>query len=101
VVDSDYCSDCARVFVGGDVAAEQIHMDGFNGDAMLLLIDEKRYVQLDQEIPLAEHPIKRMAWLKWKTSHPETTIYVGIGFGYAQTLRDGDDELPLGGFTGQ
>ena len=76
-------------------------MGGFNGDAMLLLIDEKRYVQLDQEILLAEHPIKRMAWLKWKTSHPETTIYVGIGFGYAQTLRDGDDELPLGGFTGQ
>jgi|TARA_B110000467_G_scaffold162665_1_gene186459 hypothetical protein len=76
-------------------------MGGFNGEAMLLLIDEKRYVQLDQEILLAEHPIKRMAWLEWKTSHPETTIYVGIGFGYAQTLRDGDDELPLGGFTGQ
>jgi len=98
-----YCdkSDCARVFVRGDVAAGQIHMGGFNGDAMLLLIDEKRYVQSDQEMPLDEYPIKRMAWLEWKTSHPETTIYVGIGLAYAQTLRDGDDELPQGGFTGQ
>ena len=98
-----YCdkSDCARVFVRGDVAAEKIHMGGFNGDAMLLLIDEKRYVQLDQEIPLAEYPIKRMAWLEWKTSYPETTIYVGIGLADAQTLRDGDDELPQGGCTGQ
>ena len=96
-----YCdiSDCARVFVRGDIAAHQIHMGGFNGYEMLLLIDEKRYVQSDQKMPLDEYPIKRMAWGEWKTSHPETTIYVGIGLNYAQTLRDGDDELPQGSFA--
>jgi hypothetical protein len=91
-----YCdkSDCARVFVRGDVAADQIHMGGFNGVALLLLIDEKRYVQSDQEMPLDEYPIKRVTWFEWKTAHPETTIYVGIGLAYTQTLRDGDDQLP-------
>jgi hypothetical protein len=97
-----YCnmSDCARVFVRGDVAADQIHMGGWNGVAMLLLIDEKRYVQSDQEMPLDEYPIKRVTWFEWKTAHPETTIYVGIGLADTQTLRDGDDELPQSAFGG-
>ena len=97
-----YCdmSDCARVFVRGDVAADQIHMGGWNGVAMLLLIDEKRYVQSDQEIPLDEYPIKRVTWFEWKTAHPETTIYVGIGLADTQTLRDGDDELPQNALGG-
>lgn len=47
--------------IRGAETADQIYMGGFNGDALLLLIDEKRYVQSDQKIPLAEHPIKRMA----------------------------------------
>ncbi len=95
-----YCdkSDCARAFIRGDLDPDQIRMGGFNGKAMWLLIGEERFIQQDSETPLEEYPITRMTWESWKTRHPETTIYVGIGLVYAQTLRDGDDQLPKGAF---
>jgi hypothetical protein len=65
---------------------------------MWLLIDQQRFVQQDSEAPMEDYPLTRMTWECWKTMHPETTIYVGIGLVYAQTLRDGDDELPRGAF---
>jgi len=95
-----YCdkSDCARAFVRGDLDPDQIRMGGFNGKAMWLLIDEERYIQEAAELPLEDYPITRVTWESWKSMHPETTIYVGIGLVYAPTLRDGDDQLPRGEF---
>ena len=73
-----YCdvNDCAYAYQRKNIAPEDFHVGGWDGQDMLLLIQGKHYAH--PKVPLPAHPIKRTTWGKWKALHPNTKIYLGF-----------------------
>lgn len=76
-----YCSmrDCARVFTR-ESGAEPIdlHVGGLDvSNQLVYLLEDTRYGQTSEEIPLEDFPFEWMTFGEWKQQHPDTLVYGG------------------------
>lgn len=69
---------CARVFTkSGSSAALDLAVGGLRQGKMVLLVDGREFVQDDDGIPLDDVPHEQMTWTEWKTTHPDSEVYLG------------------------
>ena len=86
-----YCdkSNCVRVFDSNDIDPDSILMSGMKRNQLLLTVGESDYPLDDESIPIPDYDSVRTTWGEWKTEHPDTDIYVGIGKMIGPTVKEG------------
>ena len=88
-----YCefSDCARVLTSS-IPGYPIDL-GVGGldekDQLVLLFQGQRYRQKSQLLPLIDYPFTRTTWADWKSSHPLTSVYIGLALHRGHAIRKG------------
>lgn len=69
-------SRCARVLAGQSGAALQVQTAGFINGEMWLRVNGQMLPQSSTDVPLEDIEAVVTTWQEWKTSHPDTTIYL-------------------------
>ncbi len=73
---------CTRVLTQQQASDEQplgIRIGGWDHEykMMMIIVNEKRYLQFSPEIPLLDVPFSEVTWGEWRREHPESLIYLG------------------------
>jgi hypothetical protein len=68
---------CSRVFVGEGTDALDIAVAGAEDGQMQLSLLREKFPQNSVKAPLADYPFEVATWEEWKSSNPETDIYIG------------------------
>jgi hypothetical protein len=71
--------DCARVVTAPQRGVPlDLSVGGIDANRqLLLLLDDDRYPQLSDQLPLDDYPFELTTWGEWRESHPDTLVYVG------------------------
>ncbi len=76
-----YCTmlKCVRVFTRmGETGPLDVALGGLHMGRMALEIDGERFAQDASNLPVDDLDYLRTTWGQWKTSHPDTDVFVGL-----------------------
>lgn len=81
-ISAAYCdkTQCIRVFTSESPDPIPLHVGGLTkDDRMVLMLDEERYDQDSENVPLQDHPFVRTTFGEWKSLHPDTKVFCSEG----------------------